>query len=102
MNSSMRSRVMGASSSDRRWSTNCETPTRFPLIEDQCPLGQVGSGRASRGGLMGVAGAEALLSLIKQKQDLQGYRERHWTGTLQDYMEVVMSNPKVARNAYQR
>jgi serine protein kinase len=51
---------------------------------------------------MAVAGAQTLLTLIKQKQDLQGYRERHWTGTLQDYMEIVMSNPKVARNAYQR
>jgi serine protein kinase len=51
---------------------------------------------------MGVAEAEALLSLIKQKQDLQGYRERHWTGTLADYMEIVMASPRVARNAYQR
>ena len=51
---------------------------------------------------MGVAGADVLLSLIKQKQDLQGYRERHWTGTLEDYMEIVMASPKVARNAYQR
>src|SRR6266851_543441 len=51
---------------------------------------------------MGVAGADVLLGLIKQKQDLQGYRERHWTGTLADYMEVVMANPRVARNAYQR
>jgi serine protein kinase len=51
---------------------------------------------------MGVAGAEALLTLIKQKQDLQGYRERHWTGTLADYMAIVMASPRVARNAYQR
>src|SRR3954453_15762656 len=51
---------------------------------------------------MGVAGADVLLSLIKQKQDLQGYRERHWTGTLADYMEVVMANPRVAGNPYQR
>jgi len=51
---------------------------------------------------MGVAGADALLSLIKQKQDLQSYRERHWTGTLQDYMEIVLGNPRVSRNAYQR
>ncbi len=51
---------------------------------------------------MGVAGAESLLTLIKQKQDLQSYRERHWMGTLEDYMEIVMSNPKVARNAWQR
>jgi serine protein kinase len=51
---------------------------------------------------MGVTGADALLGIVKQKQDLQGYRERHWTGTLEDYMEIVMANPKVARNAYQR
>jgi serine protein kinase len=51
---------------------------------------------------MGVAGPEALLELIRQKQDLQGYRERHWIGGLSDYMEIVLSNPRVARNAYQR
>jgi len=51
---------------------------------------------------MAVTGADALLGIVKQKQDLQGYRERHWTGTLEDYMEIVMANPKVARNAYQR
>ena len=45
---------------------------------------------------MGVTGADALLGIVKQKQDLQGYRERHWTGTLEDYMEIVMENPKVA------
>jgi serine protein kinase len=51
---------------------------------------------------MAVAGPEALLELIRQKQDLQGYRERHWIGGLPDYMEIVLSNPRVARNAYQR
>jgi serine protein kinase len=51
---------------------------------------------------MGVAGPEALLELIRQKQDLQGYRERHWIGGLSDYMEIVLANPRVARNAYQR
>ena len=51
---------------------------------------------------MSVAGPEALLELIRQKQDLQGYRERHWIGGLSDYMEIVLSNPRVARNAYQR
>lgn len=51
---------------------------------------------------MGALGADTLFSLIKQKQDLQGYRERHWTGSLEDYMEVVLSSPRVARNSYQR
>src|SRR2546426_6444175 len=51
---------------------------------------------------MGVAGADTLFSLIKQKQDLQSYRERHWNGTVQDYMEIVLGSPRVARNACQR
>ncbi len=51
---------------------------------------------------MAASGADALFDIIRQKQDLQGYRDRHWTGSLADYVEVVVSNPKVARNAYQR
>ena len=51
---------------------------------------------------MGFAGPEALLEIIRKKQDLQGYRERHWTGGFADYVEIVLQNPKVARNGYQR
>ena len=43
---------------------------------------------------MGAAGADALFALIKQKQDLQSYRERHWTGTLEDYIEIVHGEPE--------
>ena len=38
---------------------------------------------------MGVSGPEALLEIIRQKQDLSGYRERHWTGTFADYVETI-------------
>jgi len=51
---------------------------------------------------MGIARTNSLFDLIKQKQDLQTYRERHWTGSFPDYMDIVMSNPRVARNSYQR
>jgi serine protein kinase len=51
---------------------------------------------------MGAAGTDALFALIKQKQDLHSYKERHWTGTLEDYFAIVMQNPRVARNSYQR
>ena len=51
---------------------------------------------------MGTAGAETLLGLIRQKQDLASYRERHWAGTLEDYLEIAMQTPRVARNSYQR
>jgi serine protein kinase len=51
---------------------------------------------------MGAVGADGLLNLIKQKQDLETYRERHWRGTLSDYLGIVTADPRVARNAYQR
>jgi len=51
---------------------------------------------------MAASGADGLITIIKQKQDLQGYRDRHWMGTLADYLELVVSNPQVARNSYQR
>src|SRR6266436_1484103 len=51
---------------------------------------------------MGVSGPEALLEIIRQKQDLSGYRERHWAGSFADYVEIVLESPKVARNSYQR
>jgi serine protein kinase len=51
---------------------------------------------------MAGVGAEAVLNLIRQKQDLQGYRERHWTGAFGDYLEIALANPRVTRNAYQR
>jgi serine protein kinase len=51
---------------------------------------------------MEVAGAQGLLNLIKQKQDTQAYRERHWTGALPDYLGIALTTPKVARNSYQR
>jgi serine protein kinase len=51
---------------------------------------------------MGATSAASLINIIKQKQDLESYRERHWVGTLADYMDLVMGSPKVARNAYQR
>ena len=49
-----------------------------------------------------MGSAASLLTLIREKQDLQAYRERHWTGAFEDYLEIVLGNPRVARNSYQR
>jgi serine protein kinase len=124
----MRSRVMGSDSKERRSSTKSPMVMLFrvtpasetisvarggsesqPGTAPSKPLSGPAksrtlsrSRRLPQGGHMGVTGADALLGIVKQKQDLQGYRERHWTGALEDYMEIVMANPKVARNAYQR
>ncbi|MCK6479360.1 MAG: serine protein kinase [Planctomycetaceae bacterium] len=43
-----------------------------------------------------------LLSAVRQDRDLECYQELHWTGTFHDYAEIVLRDPRVARNAFQR
>jgi serine protein kinase len=43
-----------------------------------------------------------VVSLIREMQDVHGFRERHWEGSFEDYLDVVKRNPTVARSAYQR
>jgi serine protein kinase len=46
--------------------------------------------------------ADGIISLIKNQQDLDQFRELNWEGTLPDYLEVVRRNPRVTRTAFQR
>ncbi len=46
--------------------------------------------------------ARSLMQYIRDAHDPLRYREFHWTGTFEDYLELFLKNPKVARNAYQR
>jgi serine protein kinase len=41
-------------------------------------------------------------SLIKDWQGNQKYRDLTWSGTFNDYLNLVKENPKVTRNAFQR
>jgi serine protein kinase len=41
-------------------------------------------------------------SLIQQYQDKSNLHLLHWSGTFEDYMEIVKKNPKVSRNSFQR
>ena len=43
-----------------------------------------------------------LLSRISSQQDAEQYRQENWHGSFPDYLDVVRSDPKVARSAYQR
>ncbi len=43
-----------------------------------------------------------LVKAIAAHQNIEQYREQHWTGTFEEYLEVVRKEPAVARNAYQR
>ncbi len=49
----------------------------------------------------GTAAAD-LASLIDSRVDRRGFQEAHWEGSFFDYLDIVMREPAVVRNAYQR
>ena len=44
----------------------------------------------------------AMTDRIAQMQDFKQYKELHWEGTFDDYLQIVREKPQVTRNAYQR
>jgi serine protein kinase len=51
---------------------------------------------------MSVYSAHSILEKIKQLQDTTGFRDLHWEGTFEDYLEIIRQDARVARTAYQR
>src|SRR5438105_18977 len=47
-------------------------------------------------------GSNSLVSIIDRKLDVSRFREQHWEGNFWEYLDVVLENPTVARNAFQR
>lgn len=45
---------------------------------------------------------DRLTDLIADLQDYQEFADLNWTGTFEDYLEIVKENPSVLRTAYQR
>src|SRR3712207_2478506 len=43
-----------------------------------------------------------MIDRIGAMQDFKLYRELHWEGSFEEYLEVVRERPQVTRNAYQR
>ena len=44
----------------------------------------------------------SLVEKIAKFHDMQEFRSHHWTGTFEEYLELVKQNPKITRNAYER
>lgn len=43
-----------------------------------------------------------LMGMIQSMQDVKGFRDLNWEGSLSDYLHIVEKNPKVARTSFQR
>jgi serine protein kinase len=51
---------------------------------------------------MPIGKTNSLASIIDRKLDVSQFREQHWEGTFNEYLDLVLENPAVARNAFQR
>jgi len=43
-----------------------------------------------------------IISLVQEFQDKQGFKELHWEGSFEDYLEIIKKKPRLARSAFQR
>jgi serine protein kinase len=51
---------------------------------------------------MSLKDGQSLLHLLDQMQDKKHFQQLNWSGTFHDYLDIVASNPRVTRNAFQR
>src|SRR5262245_20628338 len=58
---------------------------------------ETGAGRRKK-----MSSGESIITRAKQALDLAGFRERNWTGTFAQYLEIVQRDPRVTRAAFER
>ena len=46
--------------------------------------------------------ARGIIQYVRDVQDTRRYRAHHWHGTFEEYLDLFLKNPRIARNAYQR
>ena len=49
-----------------------------------------------------MAATTQMTDRIASMQDYKLYRELHWEGSFEEYLQIVRERPQVTRNAYQR
>src|SRR5687768_5583440 len=49
-----------------------------------------------------MSGGSEIISLVAQRQDREQFRKKNWIGNFAEYLDLVRSNPKVTRNAFER
>ena len=49
-----------------------------------------------------MGAANEIISLIRSKQNVTEFQQLNWKGTFDDYLDLVIRNPRVTRTAFQR
>src|SRR6202040_3130579 len=52
--------------------------------------------------VMSATNGKAILSSLRQQQNLDDYQKTHWEGTFEQYLDKVVADPAITRTAYQR
>jgi len=51
---------------------------------------------------MALTDGASLLNLLDEMQNKKRFQELNWSGTFNDYLDVVTNNPRITRNSFQR
>lgn len=43
-----------------------------------------------------------IISLVAERQDLDQFRKKNWTGSFEEYLDLIRQHPEITRNAFQR
>ncbi len=46
--------------------------------------------------------SNSLFASIASNLDIEKYRNLNWEGSFQEYLDMVIKEPKITRNSYQR
>src|SRR5215831_1719109 len=49
-----------------------------------------------------MATGKSILNALRQQLNLSDYRKKHWEGSFDEYLNIVVEHPEVTRTAYQR
>jgi len=49
-----------------------------------------------------MSSGEQIIAKVREALDLDSYRQQHWLGSFADYLELVRSNPRTTRTAFER
>ena len=49
-----------------------------------------------------MSDGRSIVSLVTQQQDIDRFRRANWSGSFEEYLDIVRQNPAVTRNAYER
>ena len=48
-----------------------------------------------------MSNSASMISLLSEKQDMNAFRETHWRGNFQQYLDLVRENPRILRSAFE-